>query len=721
MKSNSLIPEIFCGDLRIQVLSDSLIRFERADATGFEDQLTFHVVSRLFAMPAFSVRFIRNSVRVSTRLIEFEIPVSIKHLHEISFRYQRRWFRIENAKTGHADLPEPGNLPDYWVFSDFPRLIPPEFGASAPSAEFDNDLLSGWQISDNSEDFYVFFPAAAGYSQFRRELLDLTGQIPMIPKHALGFIYSRYYPFSDSEIYELVRQYHLRNMPIDIFVVDTDWRSGGSSGYDVSQEYFPDIATFFKIMHDRHVRLMFNDHPEPFDEIALSPLELKLREESLGRLLHLGLDSWWYDRNWKTSLDEPAPGLSKDIWGMRLYHDITEKTRPMQRVLLMANVPGVKNGEKASPSNIATHRYPVWWTGDTTAEWKSLQRGIENAVNEGIYALLPYVSDDIGGHFGRPDNELFSRFIQFGCLSPIFRPHCTSGECRDPWEYGEEIERVMGNYLALRLKLLPYLYNAAREASDFGLPLARRCDLEWPDFKEARNPHQYLLGSEILIAPVISQVRRHARTTHFFAIKEVWIPPGFWHDAWTGKVYQGPARKFLRCHEWVTPILARDGAVIVSQPEIVCSEKQNWQNLVVDVFVPEMKCHRKVNLYEDDGISNAFLEGCFANTEIRLERASDRLDLKIGPIRGDYRPAYQRRSWLLRFHFSRFSRLGSVSLNDVLLLPEDYNFIKSTEKPASLPFICRPGFTGKESGETIEINCDGHSLEEMVKVEILIA
>lgn len=721
MSSSSLNPEIHIGSLRIQILSDCLIRFERADSLGFEDQLTFHIVSRFFAMPTMTVKYLGTRVRIATREIEFEIPVYIKHLHELRFRAGAGWFKIEHPRLTPSDLPEPSNLPDCWVLADYPRLIPPEFGATAPPSEFRDDMLSGWQISDINEDFYVFFPKAAGYKRFRRELLDLTGSVSLLPKHALGFIYSRYHRFSDSDIFELVRQYLVRRLPIDMFVVDTDWRKGGSTGYEVDTELFPDIATFFKIMHDKNIRLMFNDHPEPFDQIALSPLELKSREDSLGALLKTGLDSWWYDRNWKTALDEPAPGLGKDVWGMRLFYEITQKCKPLSRVLIMANVPGIKNGERQRPSNIASHRYPIWWTGDTQPEWSSLENAVVNAVNESIKSLLYFVSDDIGGHFGEPEAELLSRYIQFAALSPVFRLHCTSGQCRDPWVFGEEIERIMGNYLGLRLKLMPLLYAAAWRASDNGEPPLQRCDLEWPEFKEAADPHQYLLGSELLVAPIFRPVKKHGNVALEHVIREVWLPPGFWHDVWTGKLHQGPARKFLRCHAWITPIFARDGAILLSQPEIKNTASQSWQQLVLDVFVPEQKCRREQVLYEDDGLSNDYLEGIFSTTQIALSRVSDRLELQVAPPSGEYVHSFKRRSWLLRFHFSKFTRMASAALNGTFLLPDRFRYVKRVERPASLPFICRPGYTGKESGETVEISVDNYDLTQPFKISLTLA
>jgi len=376
---------------------------------------------------------------------------------------------------------------------------------------------------------------------------------------------------------------------------------------------------------------------------------------------------WWYDRNWKVTLDEPVPGLGKDIWGMRLYYEITQKIKPENRPLILSNVPGIRHGFKTSASNITSHRYPFWWTGDTDAEWHSLKRAIENAVNEGIKSLMPYVSEDIGGHFGQPSDELYARYLQFAAFSPVFRIHCSADLTRDPWDFSEETGRIMANYLGLRLKLLPTIYNTAIQASNEGLPLLKRCDLEWPDFSEASNPFQYLFCENLLVAPVFKPVKKHNNHGEKHSICEVWIPPGLWHDTWSGNLYQGPTRKFMRCPEWISPLMARNGSVIISQPVIANSAQQNWQSLILDVFVPEKSMNKTYKLYEDDGISNKYLEGEQSITDIELNRNSIEMVLRINPPQGNFNHGFKNRSWLIRLHFSQFSKLGSISLNIINL------------------------------------------------------
>ena len=216
-----------------------------------------------------------------------------------------------------------------------------------------------------------------------------------------------------------------------------------------------------------------------------------------------GLDIWWYDRNWWVALVPPAPNLRKEVWGMRLYHDTTARVRPEQRPLIMANVDGIDNGIRKRPMDVAAHRFPFQWTGDIGPGFDFLRRGVENAVHSGVQSLFPYESDDLGGHVANPTSEQYIRWIEYGALSPVYRPHCTHNLERMPWVFGPEAENVARRFLDLRYRLLPVFYAAAHENYETGEPLLRRLDLDYPQLAEASRDDEYLLGKNILVAPVL--------------------------------------------------------------------------------------------------------------------------------------------------------------------------------------------------------------------------
>lgn len=813
---------ITVGRVRAQILSDTLVRLELRGPNGFEDRPTFHVVERQWPGP-----------RARNLVVVVPDGNTLKGVR-IEDGKGTVLFTCDTETPPVSYLPAPGHVPGAWVLPDAPRIVPPAWGAT-PGPD-DSDPTSGWDIANSAPDLYVFLPGDGGYAQLRADFLRLTGPIPMPPLYAFGFWDSRWFPYTEQSALDVMDTYRKKKVPLDVFVVDTDWRIGASHGYEISVKHFPDMRRFTDAAHRRHVRLMYNDHPEPVAPTALDPKELRFRFDGLKSLLDLGADIWWYDRNWWKHLHEPAPGLRKEVWGMRLFHDITQRCRPNERPLIMANVHGVDNGWRAHPSDPAAHRYPIWWTGDTVSEWATLPQGIANGVDLGTLSLLPYVNEDLGGHDCRgllmyPTPELYVRFLQFGCFSPITRIHCTAHQSRYPWIYGREAESIVTDYIRLRYRLLPTIYAAARRAFEDGTPLLRRCDLEWPDREEARDNQQFLFGDHLLVAPVndththvqaipetglqtsdgfpglracyfantklagdpvaervdrrvamawanwarpetapignfsvrwegrlgpvpatgtyeiglshtdgarlwldgrkifdswkkqplnlqtrkvklvagrrydlriehfaareqagVALVWKQQTSTHPAIRRNVWIPPGSWRDLWTGETVTGPARHVVDAPLRKLPLFAREGGVVLSVPQMQHTGERPWDTVIVDAFIPSRDGGGATTLYEDDGHSQAYLEGACRKTRISLERQGGQVALHISPAAGSYEGAVSARTWLVRFHLPRGLRIANLAGGKIL----------PPSKSVSIPLAGRGARPGPKSGPVVE-------------------
>lgn len=399
-------------------------------------------------------------------------------------------------------IPDPSENPQAWAIVDTPRYVPASsnepWGGGynvAPQGTPNN----GWDLNNDSKDVYVFLPKGDG-RQLRQDYITLTGRTDLVPLYAFGGWDSRFYAYTQQEALNKIDTYRSKDIPLDVFVVDTDWRVGASHGYQVNTDLFPDMEQFLSDAHNKNVRVMFNDHPEPQAD-ALDYEEVLYRNNGLKGLFDIGLDIWWYDRNWHTEIIPPN-GINKEVFGMYIYQWITQDYYPDRRPLIMSNVDGIDNGTMNRPPNIAAHRYPIQWTGDIHCYDESLRQEIRNAVYNGVYAPFAYTSADIGGFLGEPTTEQYCRWVQYGSMSPVFRLHCIVGQTRNPWDFEDPAEDVVRDYVQMRMRLLPVFYNAARNNYDTGEPILKRCDLNYPGYSEAEDNQQYLIGDDILAAPV---------------------------------------------------------------------------------------------------------------------------------------------------------------------------------------------------------------------------
>jgi hypothetical protein len=502
--------DVIVGNVRVQILSGSLVRLELKGPEGFEDRKTFHIVNRIWPGTQFTLSTNGNAAEIKTANFTVAVPPNATSLDGVQVKSKggQILYQYNGVLDNSVWLPGPSDLPQVWSFADTPRIIPPKWGLTpAPPGNRDHPQTSGWDLENDAPDVYVFVPDGS-YSQLRKDFLKLTGPSEMPPLYVFGAFDSRWHDYSEATALQQVADYRARQILLDVLVVDTGWRMGASIGYQPNTNLFPNMPRFFKEAHEKHVHVMFNDHPEPQAATALDPKELNYRWNGLTTLLNEGLDIWWFDRNWMVALKTPAPNLKKEVWGMRMYHDITQRDRPGLRPVIMANVDGIDNGIRNRPMDVASHRFSIQWTGDIRPGYNYLRQGVENAVNAGVCSMFPYMSEDLGGHVADPTPEGYIRWIEYGALSPIYRPHCTYNHERMPWAFGPQAEVVARRFLDMRYRLLPVFYAAAHENYETGQPLLRRLDLYYPQNPDAARDDEYLLGQNILVAPVLEGLQQ---------------------------------------------------------------------------------------------------------------------------------------------------------------------------------------------------------------------
>lgn len=512
------------GDVRIQLLSETIVRIENKGPKGFEDRPSYIVLNREnYDKVNYTVEKQNGVTLIKTAKYTVHLPDggSAEDTYITNAQDEKLWAYSDAGRTDtNVYLPSPSDELKSWYFTDSPRIIPSKYGYSRTD---DTTYLQDWDFDNNALDVFVFLPDG-DYSQFCSDYVKVTGTSEMVGLQTLGYWDSRWYPYSAQSAIKQIMEYQKRGYSIDVLVIDTDWRASGSDGqgsggigYDINTSLFPDMAGFLAECEEMGIDICFNDHPEPVigTTNGLDKSEVAYRGDKLTLILSLGIDYWWYDRNWSVSLNSCDPDISAYAFGMYSYQFITEEYRESvtdwdefaKRSLIMANVDGVLHGKWYYASDISAHRYSIQWTGDIGANSDALAQEIYTSVFGGAEVGLPYMSSDIGGHNQPVTDEMYARWIQYGALSTICRVHCTSDryihqDGRMPWLFGETAEEVAHTYLDMRYRLLPLYYALARQNYDTGLPIMQRLDIQYPEYAESSRNDEYLLGDYILVAPI---------------------------------------------------------------------------------------------------------------------------------------------------------------------------------------------------------------------------
>ena len=100
---------------------------------------------------------------------------------------------------------------------------------------------------------------------------------------------------------------------------------------------------------------------------------------------------------------------------------------------------------------------------------------------------------------------------------------------------------------------MPYLYGAAVEAHRDGIPMMRPIVLEFPDDPaSATLERQYMLGSSLLVVPVLSED----------GVADYYLPAGRWTHLLTGEVQTG-GRWHRSQHDFLSmPLWVKAGSVL---------------------------------------------------------------------------------------------------------------------------------------------------------------
>ena len=196
-----------------------------------------------------------------------------------------------------------------------------------------------------------------------------------------------------------------------------------------------------------------------------------------------------------------------------------------------------------------TQRWLGQFAGDHPSNFDGLKHVLTGALNLCACGYSTWGSD-IGGYFGFPQPAVYMRWVQFGCFSPLMRPHGIAP--REPWYYGEAAVSNYKFFAWTRENLLDYTQNAAVVASRTGLPIIRSMPLAYPNEPGlAAISDQYMFGPDLLVAPVVNE--GESRVVAF--------PSGAWTSLWDGKNVSGPAMQKVSAPMGTIPVYLKAGAV----------------------------------------------------------------------------------------------------------------------------------------------------------------
>ncbi len=479
---------------------------------------------------------------------------------------------------------------------------------------------------------------------------DLTGNSPLMPRWALGYIHCRERFHSSEEILQTANRFRQEQMPVSVMV--QDWQYWGKYGWNsmrFDEEFYPDPKALTDSLHTMDMRLMVSVWSK-IDKNSEVGKQMKADNYYIpgtdwidffnpdaaaaywknfsSRLVPLGIDAWWQDatependdlmgrrvNNGKWSGEEVRnvypllvnktvyEGLMKKKDNSSLFTLHSSLNRPM--ILTRCGFPGIQRYGSAM------------WSGDVGNDWETFRRQLTAGL--GMQAAgIPWWTYDAGGFF-RPGNQYTDqayidrmlRWIEASVYLPLMRVHGYMSNT-EPWNYGPEAQAIIADCLKERYRLLPYIYSIAANIAFDGSTLMRPLVFDFADDATALDQkYEYMFGPALLISPVTEPDVKTWKT---------YLPKtkGGWYDYHTGKHYDGGQTVTTTVTKAQIPVFVRGGSIIpVSGDEVLVYPGAD----------------ASFTLYEDDGTTMAYQEGQCSRITFNWNDAKGKL--KVGRSRG---------------------------------------------------------------------------------------
>lgn len=453
------------------------------------------------------------------------------------------------------------------------------------SYEIGSEAVERVQFSVSGEQLEYFVIAGPTPKDVLGRYTALTGRPPVVPAWSYGLWLSTSFTtdYDEQTVNSFLDEMAARELPVSVFHFDCFWmREFNWCDFEWDPRVFPDPKGMLGRLHDKDLRVCVWINPyiaqrSPlFREAADQGFLVKRPDGSVWQwdLWQAGMGlvdftnpeaTAWYQSKlralvaqgvdcFKTDFGERIPtdvvwadgadpermhNLYTDLYNRAVYDVLTEARGEGDAVLF------------ARSATAGGQSMPVHWGGDSTSTYTSMAETLRGGLSLALSGFA-FWSHDIGGFEGMPDAGVYKRWTAFGLLGSHSRFHGSSSY-RVPWAFDDEAVEVTRRFTHLKMRLMPYLYAQGLDAAATGVPLMRPMVLEFPDDPAtAYLDRQYMLGSDLLVAPVFTEDGE----------VEFYLPAGEWTSLLTGETVTGGGWRRERHGFDSLPLYVRPGTVL---------------------------------------------------------------------------------------------------------------------------------------------------------------
>ncbi|AZO93223.1 DUF4968 domain-containing protein [Halocella sp. SP3-1] len=591
------------------------------------------------------------------------------HLNKKNYRYEM-WNtddptpHVESFETLYKTIPFLITLRDQFSYGLF----------------FDNTYRSFFDMGKENTN-YFYYGAEGGdinyYFIYGPEVKNviknynkLTGTTPLPQLWTLGHQQSRFSYDSEKRVREIAEKFREKEIPCDAIHLDIDYMDGYRI-FTWDKKKFPNLKKLVNELHEDGFKVVtiidpgikkdsgykiFNDCLEngyyitdkdgipyvnevwPGECIYPDFTNSECRNwwgNNHNNLINLGIDGIWNDMNEPASFNGPLPDNVKfKNGGKPILHK--EAHNIYGHLMSKSTYKGLKAITGKRPFVITracyagSQKYSTVWTGDNQSLWEHLRMSLPMLMNLGISGFS-FSGTDIGGFGFDTTPELLTRWYQANLFAPLYRNHSSQGtRDQEPWAFDNKTEKIIKKFIDLRYQLIPYIYDLIKESEDSGLPVIRPLFLQYQDDQNTYNLNdQYLVGENILMAPVVSQGEKN---------KKVYLPDDEWIDYWTGEEYNSKQFIIKNAPIDIVPMYIKKGSIIPNYKKQNFIGENQIDNIILDIYPGNGEYMH----YQDDGETFNYKDGEYNLYKFVQKEYLDRFELDLVVEYQKYEKVYKK-------------------------------------------------------------------------------
>ncbi|MFZ8170418.1 TIM-barrel domain-containing protein [Alteromonas macleodii] len=512
------------------------------------------------------------------------------------------------------------------------------------SVLFDNTASGELDIGKTNSDELLFKSQGgrASYIMVLGENLEdtvtntvaVTGKQPLPPRWLLGNFASRFGYKSQNEVMDVIDAFNTQDIPVDAVVLDLYWFGKDIKGHMGNLSWdaatFPEPEKMISELRAQDVKTVLIT--EPFILTTSKQWESAVANNALAqnddgapytfdfyfgntglvdvfseagqnwfwqyyeKLAAQGVAGWWGD------LGEPEvhPDDIQHMWqstkvsGAEVHNAYGHQWAKTVYNNLTALQPDTRPFVLMRSGFLGSQRYGmVPWTGDVSRSWGGLKPQVELALQMSVFGMA-YTHSDLGGFAGGEtfDPELYTRWLQFGTFSPVFRPHAQDNIAPEPIFHADPVKSIARKFIQLRYDMLPYNYSLAFENALYGTPLMRPLAMAYGESDWFENADSYLWGDGLLVSPVTSANQAEWPTL---------LPEGVWFDFFSDTKYQGGQTVNYPLSQDNYPVWVKAGSFMPMTKGLSRTEQFDARKIEMHYWHDNSVNSSSYTYYEDDG------------------------------------------------------------------------------------------------------------------------